>query len=243
MGMGKPRVPFPALQFRHHSIHNDADSVLWEDSPSGNRHPVGWTGSPSHSSAFQATRNPSLRDGPSTGILEHSSMAANTRESWGHTWLWGHTQATASEPNPTGCGKSKWSHSRITSIHLHLLLMLLSHTAPRQSKEPQCNRAQASQPCWISDLFFFFPLLIYHPAGLQTHPSLRMLHLSSPIRQERGWPGWSRTHSHTHPARRKTQREASKCLLQMKCETRFQENKGNRATINISWWESSDREG
>lgn len=30
----------------------------------------------------------------------------------------------------------------------------------------------------------------------------------------------------------------------MKCETRFQENKGNRASINISsWWESSNREG
>lgn len=30
----------------------------------------------------------------------------------------------------------------------------------------------------------------------------------------------------------------------MKCETHFQENKGNRASINISsCWESSDREG
>lgn len=46
-------------------------------------------------------------------------------------------------------------------------------------------------------LFFFFSLLIYHTAGLQTHPSLRMLHHSSPIRQERGQPGWSHTHTAT----------------------------------------------
>jgi len=30
----------------------------------------------------------------------------------------------------------------------------------------------------------------------------------------------------------------------MKCETRFQENMGNGASINISpWWESGDGEG
>lgn len=98
-----------------HSTHNDANGVLWEDSPPGNKHHMEWIGSPSHSSAFQATRDPSVRGCPSIGILEHSPIAAHSRGGWSHTLLWGQTQGTAPDPNPTACGKAKWSHSRIRS--------------------------------------------------------------------------------------------------------------------------------
>lgn len=54
-GMGKPRVPYPALQVRHPQY---PQQCRW---CAVGGHPMGRTGSPSHSSAVQATSNPSQR--------------------------------------------------------------------------------------------------------------------------------------------------------------------------------------
>lgn len=66
--------------------------------------------------------------------------------------------------------------------------------------QPGHGRASAAElNCWISDQVFFFSSLIYHTAGLQTHPSLRMLHLPQPHQAGAGPAG---AVTHTPPATR-----------------------------------------
>lgn len=148
--MGKPRVPFRALQVRHPQY---PQQCRW---CAVGGHSMGWTGSPSHSSAVQATSNPSQRR-----PIHRDPGPAHTRESRSHTLLWGQTQGTAHDPNPTVCGTSKKSHSRIrsrTDFSIKLwakltcscftgLLTLLSPTASHQSKEVHCNQAQTGPLC------------------------------------------------------------------------------------------------
>lgn len=146
--------PFVLCRSDTHSTHSNADGVLWEDTP--------WDGE-GHPATALLSKPPVIhpRDGPSIGILDHGPMAAHTRESRSHTSLWGQTQGTAHDPNPTVCVTSKRSHSRIrsrTDFSIKLwakltcscftgLLTLLSPTASHQSKEVHCNQAQTGQLC------------------------------------------------------------------------------------------------
>lgn len=132
-----------------------------------------------------------------------------------HTLLWGQTQGTAPDSNPTVCGKSKGSHSRIRSrtdfsIKLRGRLTcscftgLLTVLSPTESQPEQRGALGTGEPA-LQELnslldfrpaIFFFLSLIYHTAGLQTHPSLRMLHLPHPHQAGVGLAG---VVTHTQP--------------------------------------------
>lgn len=91
-----------------------------------------------------------------------------------HTLLWGQTQGTAPDPNPTVCGKSKGSHSRIRSrtdfsIKLRERLTcscftgLLTVLSPTESQPEQRGALGTGEPALqeLNSLLDFRPAIFF----------------------------------------------------------------------------------